>query len=132
ILDREVRLVTPTDPDSSTDSPGEGSLPRRDTSTHYYQLTHDYLVPALRTWLTRKQKETRQGRAELLLADRAGVWNARPENRQLPSFPQWVSIQLLTQKENWTDPQRKVMRKATRYHGVRSVALAALLLVLPL
>jgi len=23
--------------------------------THYYQLTHDYLVPSLRTWLTRKQ-----------------------------------------------------------------------------
>ena len=43
----------------------------------YYQLTHDYLVPSLRDWLTRKQKETRRGRAELLLADRAAVWNAR-------------------------------------------------------
>jgi hypothetical protein len=44
-------------------------------------LTHDYLVPSLRDWLTRKRKETRRGRAELLLADRAAVWNARPENR---------------------------------------------------
>ena len=55
----------------------------------YYQLTHDYLVHSLRDWLTRKQKETRRGRAELLLADRAAVWNARPENRQLPSLLQW-------------------------------------------
>ena len=27
----------------------------------YYQLTHDYLVPSLRDWLTRKQKETQAG-----------------------------------------------------------------------
>ena len=57
----------------------------------YYQLTHDYLVHSLRDWLTRKQKETRRGRAELLLADRAAVWNARPENRQLPSLLQWLN-----------------------------------------
>jgi hypothetical protein len=39
----------------------------------YYQLTHDYLVPSLREWLTRKQKETRRGRAELRLAERAAA-----------------------------------------------------------
>ena len=30
----------------------------------YYQLTHDYLVHSLRDWLTRKQRETRRGRAD--------------------------------------------------------------------
>jgi formylglycine-generating enzyme required for sulfatase activity len=86
------------------------------------------LVRSLRDWLTRKQKETRHGRAELLLADRAVVWNARPENRQLPSFPQWLGLQVLTQKKNWIEPQRKMMRKATRYHVTRGVILATLLL----
>ena len=52
----------------------------------YYQLTHDYLVPSLRDWLTRKQKETRRGRAELKLAERSALWNAKPENRHLPSL----------------------------------------------
>ena len=66
--------------------------PQVQTGQRYYQLTHDYLVPSLRDWLTRKQKETRRGRAELLLADRAAVWNARPENRQLPSLLQWFQI----------------------------------------
>ena len=66
----------------------------------YFQLTHDYLVPSLRDWLTRKQKETRRGRAELLLADRAGVWNARPESRQLPSLWQWSSIRWLTDRKS--------------------------------
>ena len=65
----------------------------------YYQLTHDYLVPSLRDWLTRKQKETRRGRAELLLADRAAVWNARPENRQLPSLWQWLQYPVVDGEE---------------------------------
>ena len=37
----------------------------------FYQLTHDYLVQSLGDWLTRKQKETRRGRAELKLAERS-------------------------------------------------------------
>src|SRR5262249_42198168 len=70
ILDSEIRLITPTDPEGKDDA---------DPSTvqagaKYYQLTHDYLVHSLRDWLTRKQKETRKGRAELLLSDRAAVW----------------------------------------------------------
>jgi len=61
ILDGELRLITPTDPE------GHESQSKSDSSTQYYQLTHDYLVPSLREWLTRKQKETRRGRAELKL-----------------------------------------------------------------
>ena len=99
---------------------------RRKPGQKYYQLTHDYLVPSLRDWLTRKQKETRRGRAELLLADRAAVWNARPENRQLPSLLQWFQIRWLTQKKNWTPPQRKMMGKAGRYHAVRGLAVGGL------
>ncbi len=76
----------------------------------------------MRDWLTRKQKETRRGRAELLLADRASVWNARPENRQLPSLLQWFQIKWLTQKKNWTPPQRKMMRKAGKYYIFRGMA----------
>ena len=122
ILDSEIRLITPTDPegerkDAGDEAPASSGSSRR--LQKYYQLTHDYLVPSLRDWLTRKQKETRRGRAELLLADRAAVWNARPENRQLPSLWQWFQIRWLTPKKNWTPPQRKMMRKASRYHAVR-------------
>jgi serine/threonine protein kinase/formylglycine-generating enzyme required for sulfatase activity len=134
-LDGEVRLITPTDPETSEPgalATGEASpvadAPGSD-KVRYYQLTHDYLVHSLRDWLTRKQKETRRGRAELLLADRAAVWNARPENRQLPSRPQWVSIRLLTREKAWTPTQRRMMRRADRYHALR-VALIVLFLAL--
>lgn len=81
ILDSEIRLITPTDPDGVDE---QNQKSERASDKKYYQLTHDFLVPSLRDWLTRKQKETHRGRAELLLEDRSGVWNARPENRQLP------------------------------------------------
>ena len=96
----------------------------------YYQLTHDYLVHSLRDWLTRKQKETRRGRAELLLADRASVWNARQENRQLPSLTQFVSIRFWTRKKDWTPPQKKMMRRAGRYHAARAASVAMILLAM--
>jgi len=123
VLDREFRLITPAEPPIVDDEP-EPLVGEKQ-----YQLTHDYLVPPVRDWLTRKQKETRRGRAELLLADRAAVWNARPEVRQLPPLWQWLQIQALTQKRNWTAPQQKMMKKATRHHVSWGLALTVLIAV---
>jgi serine/threonine protein kinase/formylglycine-generating enzyme required for sulfatase activity/HEPN domain-containing protein len=133
ILDREIRLITPTDPEGVEGGgwrvegriSSEPSTMPPPPSTRFYQLTHDYLVPSLRDWLTRKQKETRRGRAELLLADRAEVWNSRPENRQLPSLLQWLQIRWLTLPKNWTGPQRTMMRKAARHHVGRAALVGA-------
>ncbi len=122
ILDPELRLITPTEPeDSSSERPAalEGN--------RYYQLTHDYLVHSLRDWLTLKQRETRRGRAELRLAERSSLWNAKPENRHLPSALEWANVWHLTRGRGWTDPERKLMKHAGRVHGVRVVVCLALL-----
>src|SRR5262249_21064954 len=88
ILDHDLRLITPTDPEG-----GAGEIePAQPDGQRYYQLTHDYLVHSLRDWLTRKQRATRRGRAELRLADRAAIWEIKPENRHLPSVSEWVTI----------------------------------------
>ena len=81
----------------------------------------------MRDWLTRKQRETRRGRAELRLAERSASWNAKPENRHLPSALEWANIRLLTKKKDWTEPQRKMMKRAGRVHGVRGALTLALL-----
>ncbi len=125
ILDAELRLITPTDPEGVQ---ADAAEPTQAVSEGpCYQLTHDYLVPALRQWLTRKQRETVRGRAELRLAEQAAAWNARPENRHLPAWWEWANIRLFTRKRDWTTSQRKMMRKATRYHGWRGLALAVVL-----
>ncbi len=139
ILDPELRLITPTDPEGVEG--GEWRVEGEDTrnrsgiadgapspatlhpppATRYYQLTHDYLVHSLRDWLTRKQRETRRGRAELRLAERSSLWNAKPENRHLPSVLEWANIRLLTNRRNWTELQRRMMKRAGRVHGLRTL-----------
>ncbi len=84
----------------------------------HYQLTHDYLIPSLRNWLTRKQRETRKGRAELKLDERAAAWKSKRENKQLPTIAEWLSIRWFTDSKQWSDPQRAMMRTAGRIHGM--------------
>jgi serine/threonine protein kinase/formylglycine-generating enzyme required for sulfatase activity len=128
ILDSEIRLITPTDPEGKEDAAEFRS--QAEPGQKYYQLTHDYLVHSLRDWLTRKQKETWRGRAELRLAERAALWNSKPENRHLPAWLEWVNIRLLTKKQDWTPPQRKLMRKATGYHAVRLLEITSFFVLL--
>jgi serine/threonine protein kinase/formylglycine-generating enzyme required for sulfatase activity len=128
ILDSELRLITPTDPagieleEDLADAVAPGQ--------RFYQLTHDYLVHSLRDWLTRKQNETRKGRAELRLAERSALWNAKRENRHLPAWWEYGNIRLLTSRQNWTEPERAMMAKARWVHGVRwgSTLLVALVI----
>jgi eukaryotic-like serine/threonine-protein kinase len=130
ILDEEVRLITPTEPEGSkaVDQPAAKVKVRE----RFYQLTHDYLVPSLREWLTRTQKGTWRGRAELRLADRAALWKEKRETRHLPSLWEFLNIRLLTDQRKWTAPQRQMMSTAGRIHGVRCGIATAVLIALTL
>ncbi len=142
ILDQQLRLITPTEvtgvesraaaavsavtlgPQNSAESISDRpapALPERN-----YQLTHDYLINSVREWVTRQQRESRRGRAELRLAERAAQWQRGRTNRFLPSLWEDLSIRLLTRRRDWSEPQRQLMRRSARVHGRR----AALVLVL--
>lgn len=125
ILDGDIRLITPTDPEgkSSDNEP----MPQTAPGQKYFQLTHDYMVHSLREWLTRKQKETRRGRAELRLFDLSVTWNSNSDNRFLPSWWENLDIRCFTDKKKWTDPQRKMMVKAAWVHGIRTSIISFLL-----
>ena len=121
VLDGQLRLIAPTDSEGSAiESEGEATL-------SYYQLTHDYLVPSLRDWLTRKQRESRRGRAELRLAERAALWSAKPEARRLPSVWEYWRIRISTDKGTWSPTQRKLMAVAARQQGLWAAIIAVAL-----
>jgi serine/threonine protein kinase len=104
ILDGELRLITPTDPEGSRDE-----RPVEEAAGRFFQLTHDYLVHSLRDWLTRKQRETWKGRYELLFNDRYTMWRYREEARYLPSVVEWIFIMFLVNKKTWSKHQRRMM-----------------------
>ncbi len=124
ILDRELRLVTPTETEFES---GHGQPPEQ-----RYQLTHDYLVPSLREWLTLKQKETPEGRAELLLEESVALWSTATV-KPLPTWPQWVEIHSLTMQAQWTESQQKMMAAANERHlnAVRDRLLSASIVDVP-
>jgi PAS domain-containing protein len=119
LLDGELRLLTP-----AAGSDTEGVDGKR------YQLTHDYLVQPIREWLARAQRETRRGRAELRLAERAAAWEARPEGRSLPFAWEWLSILLFTRRGNWSPVQRRMMRQAAWRYVTRGLMTLVTLLLL--
>jgi eukaryotic-like serine/threonine-protein kinase len=129
ILDNEVRLITPTDPEG-IDSHPLGSNAK--TEQKFYQLTHDYLVPSLREWLNSKQRATRRGRAELRLAHRAALWKDNQESRHLPSLWEYINIRFLTEKRKLTEPQANMMRRAARFHAIRMGIAAGVLIAVAL
>ena len=117
ILDNEVRLITPTDPEGSSEDPSIAFA-----SGRFYQLTHDYLVHPLRDWFNRKQRETRRGRAELILEDRYVLWKQRREKRYLPSlnctFPE-VGHLVRRRGRWWALQMRRLSPHAVVGHGHR-------------
>jgi formylglycine-generating enzyme required for sulfatase activity len=125
ILDDELKLVTPVDAEEKGGNPAIDQPSR--TEEKHYQLTHDYLVPAVRQWLSRKQRESRRGQCEIRLAERTDLWTVKRERKQLPILWEWLGIQLNTRRRMWTEPQRRMMQAATRWHLTRAL-LAAILL----
>jgi serine/threonine protein kinase len=120
VLDQQLRLITPTDPLGQRLQ--EQSSPSDEAPEHgaCYQLTHDYLVPTLREWLHLKQRETRRGRAELLLHERVSLWNDHQSGRQyLPSLMEWMRIRLFTKRKRWTDAERAMVYASDRRHLTR-------------
>jgi serine/threonine protein kinase/formylglycine-generating enzyme required for sulfatase activity len=115
-------------PSPPTISPPSTLHPSPDT--RHYQLTHDYLVPSLREWLAAKQKESRRGRAELRLAERAVLWDSRREQRQLPSLTEWLAICVYTRRARWNERERAMMSAATRLHLARGACALAIAVVL--
>lgn len=116
LLDVELRLIARADLSAGSDDADE-VMP--DLPQAHYQLTHDFLVPAVRKWIFHKQLETRRGRAELILDQRTRMWQTHQEQRPLPTWIEWMSISTFTKSMYWTESQRKMMRSAGRVYGIR-------------
>ena len=114
-LDVQLHLITPS---GSEDADAEGGEPS-------YQFTHDYLVPSVREWLDSERLATRRGRVEVLLERRTAQWTVLEEDRFLPSFGEYSRIIRYFPRGGSEPGQRAMMRRATRYFGVRAAVFAA-------
>lgn len=115
LLDREFRVITPTEVDESE---------------RHYQLAHDSLVIPIRTWLAQKEAQTWQGRSRARITPLIAQWNERPENRFLPSLLELIPIKLGVKRSSLTDSESSYLASATRYYAVRGAIVAILAMIL--
>jgi eukaryotic-like serine/threonine-protein kinase len=127
ILDGELRLITPTDPEGQAAKPSAGATAA--SGERFYQLSHDYLVRSLRDWLSAKQRETWQGRAKLRLEERTNQWKSTRQKRFLPSALEYVVIRAGVPRRQWNAQERALLAAAGRRHGTRLLVLLCILVL---
>ncbi len=114
VLDADLRLLTPVDPDETADG-----LPA-------WQLTHDHMVPALRQWLLAKKADTLRGRAEIALAERSHEWARHPAATRVPHFWEWLRLRLLTRPKRWSKTEAEWMQAGMRRARTSALCIAVL------
>lgn len=112
ILETDLKLITPTDPSGRDDTNAVSETSGASGAGRYYQLTHDFLVPAIREWVDRKSNSTKRGRAIQDLKNIESVWAARRESKYLPSLSEWVGIRRHVGRSQWTKNQSQMMASA--------------------
>jgi formylglycine-generating enzyme required for sulfatase activity len=127
ILERELRLIKATVPDESPTGASETSSAE---AQPLYRLTHDYLVPSIREWLAKLQRDRGKdwrGRAELRLEQLTAQWQVERDRRFLPGPVEFLTILLAVPWKRYRHEQSGLMRTASRWYG-SFAALAVLVL----
>ncbi len=91
----------------------------------HYQLTHDFLVAPIRSWLEFKKRATWQGRAELRFSELANQWERQPDARFLPSFAEQIGF-MRGLKLHFKQAHREFWSAAKRHWLKRVVATVVL------
>ena len=110
ILESELKLITATDAYdlSRTDSSSTESEPAT------YQLSHDFLVPSIRDWLTTQQQATLRGRVEQKIVQQAEYWSQNRQRRFLPSFWEWLQTIFLVRRQRLGAVEGEMMKARDR------------------
>ena len=120
VLDADLRLITAVEAAEENSEPLDAVLPQQK-----YRLTHDYLVSAVRRWLTATQRATPRGRAHIRLTELSDLWAPSRKAGRLPTLFEWLRIRMLTTPQRWTPVQSRMMAAAGRKLATRALMAAA-------
>lgn len=105
IMESDLKLISATESLDRTRSESGPSTTEQTT----YQLSHDFLVPSIREWLTAKQRESFRGRLHQRLTEQAGLWSQQKENRFLPGFWEWLQVRAMLPASQLSTEEREMM-----------------------
>lgn len=130
LLDREVRLITPAASEESAWYAGSagavpigsahasgGSGQGSGASGHgpaRYQLTHDHLVPSLRSWMAAEDEATWRGRNRLALRSAARRWSVDRGSGHLAGPLALAKWKLFTRRGERNEVEREFLRVSSK------------------
>jgi serine/threonine protein kinase len=126
IMESDLKLISATETLDKTRSESNPSTTEQTT----YQLSHDFLVPSIREWLTAKQRESFRGRLHQRLTEQAGLWSQQKENRFLPGFWEWVQVRTLLPGSQLSTEEKEMMAVRDRKSLTSIVSTVTALIVL--
>lgn len=126
-LDQELKLITCTDPDATGGESGDTELSRKNA---YYQLTHDYLVPSLRAWLTDGMTKSMSGRAQLRLRELSELKSIGLN--ATPGFGELVRITALVPRQQRSEAGQEIIRLGWQNYRYPMIGTTLLVLLVSL
>ena len=130
ILERDVRLISRTDPDRGSVDLEDSDLNSESKSASYFQLTHDYLVPSIRSWMDQVRQKSPASRARSRLASLARSWTATGDKRYLPSAMEFGSMLRFVRYRDLVPDEKGLFRKAISLYLRRAAAVVGVLVVM--
>ncbi len=123
ILEYDLKLISATESLDRTKS--ESNLSTSDQTT--YQLSHDFLVPSIREWLTAKQRASWRGRLHQRLSEATGLWGRQHDSRFLPGFWEWMQMRCLLPSDTLSAGEKSMLRARDGRSLITIICVAVLL-----
>ena len=142
LLADQLQLITPCDPEAlALEAPvsvrsnachatGQSDFSASSPASRSWQLTHDYLVPLLRDWLSLTRRNTASGRARILLQERSQMWIETQDSRELPQLIEWLRIWFFVPHQTWTPSQHVMLRKTAHKLLLRGLVIFISIMIL--
>ena len=123
ILEQKLRIIERTEPNANQSR----SSPNGGINEAHYQLTHDYLVPAIRNWLHKSKLTTWRGRAELRLRELGTYRTSINGNANIPNFRDFLQIRLGVPNQKISPMDKEWLSHASTIYWRRALAVLACL-----
>ena len=125
ILVEDLRLVVRvSQPGSEPTLPSEYEVQCNDK----FHLVHDFLVEPIAIWVDQVQKSSWRGRAYARLEELSAMWGRKQHARYLPTFLEYLAMQIATPFRKRNSLKRRFLMRAGRRLAMQ--ALSTLFIVL--
>ncbi|MBL8820191.1 MAG: protein kinase [Planctomyces sp.] len=125
ILETDLKLMTASETLDRSRTETSGSGPDQSA----WQLSHDFLVPSVREWVTVTQNQSIRGRLHHRISEQARYWSFDQDVRHLPGGLEWMLVRYFVSGKSLSFSEAALLKAADRRMTGKIAVFAGLVLV---